>query len=356
MLPNHPIEKVHLFKLSQALFLLIGLFGLTACQSVNQETQSEPGLSNSPATHSTDPSGTGSSSPPQEIPNSPYIVVLGIAQDAGYPQTACQKTCCLPAWDDPTLRAHPTSLGLISPQGGQKWLFEATPDLPQQLNDLNTLQEGPKGQIPDGIFLTHAHIGHYTGLVHLGREAVGAKEVPVYAMPRMATFLKENGPWSQLVTLQNISLAPLSAETPEKLSKDISVSPFLVPHRDEFSETVGYRIQGPNRTILFIPDIDKWNKWDRSLEEEVAKVDLALVDGTFFANGELPGRDMSEIPHPFVAETMDIFDNLPLTERNKVVFIHFNHTNPLLQQNSEAYQSVIKKGYGIASEGQIIPL
>ncbi len=290
------------------------------------------------------------------LPKAPYITILGIAQDAGYPQAGCQKDCCAPAWENPTIGASPIALGLVNPQGQQKWLFEATPDLPQQLAYLNDFQESPKGHLPDGIFLTHAHIGHYTGLMHLGREAVGAREVPVYTMPRMGEFLQKNGPWSQLVNLRNITIEPLEADNTVQLTENLTVTPFLVPHRDEFSETVGYRIQGPKRTALFIPDIDKWNKWERNLEEEIGKVDLALLDGTFFANGELPGRDMSEIPHPFIAETMELLDSLPVKERNKIIFIHFNHTNPLLQVDSEAARNVIQKGYRIAFEGQILPL
>lgn len=322
-----------------AFFILLGLIFLTACE--------KPEESYTPSTLREGP---------PIVDKGPFITILGIAQDAGYPQTACEKDCCVPAWHDKSLRAHPTSLGLVNPETRQKWVFEASPDFSQQLSDLNDIQKSPLGHLPDGIFLTHAHMGHYTGLMHLGREAVGAKGVPVYAMPRMASFLQENGPWSQLVALNNIQLFPLTAESGIGLTVTLSVTPFLVPHRDEFSETVGYKIQGPNKTVLFIPDIDKWNKWGKSLSEEIEKVDLALVDGTFFANGELPGRDMSEIPHPFVEETMAIMENLPLNERSKIIFIHFNHTNPLLQKNSEAYKSVVAKGYQIAFEGQKIPL
>ena len=41
-----------------------------------------------------------------------------------------------------------------------------------------------------GVFLTHAHIGHYTGLMNFGNEAMGTKELPVFCMPKMKSFFK----------------------------------------------------------------------------------------------------------------------------------------------------------------------
>jgi pyrroloquinoline quinone biosynthesis protein B len=192
--------------------------------------------------------------------------------------------------------------------------------------------------------------------MHLGREAMGASSIPVYAMPRMKTFLQENGPWSQLVSLKNIVLHDLKNEVAVELEAGIKVIPILVPHRDEFSETVGFRIEGPNRSALFIPDIDKWGKWDRDIREEVKAVDIAFLDATFYENGEIPGRDMLEIPHPFVAESMALLADLPENERKKVHFIHFNHTNPLLDANSESRREVKEAGFQIAEEGMRFPL
>ena len=127
----------------------------------------------------------------------PYLFVLGVAQDAGYPQTGCYKPHCLPGWQDPTLRRGAASLALIDPLAGKKYMFDATPNFPEQLYRLET--EAPSAQFElDGIFLTHAHIGHYTGLMFLGHEAMGASSVPVYAMPRMSEFLKTNGPWRSI--------------------------------------------------------------------------------------------------------------------------------------------------------------
>ena len=129
-------------------------------------------------------------------------------------------------------------------------------------------------ETPDGIFLTHAHIGHYTGLMYLGKEAMNSSNVPVYAMPRMKTFLEENGPWSQLAKAQNIALQEMQADSSISLTANLTVTPILVPHRDEFSETVGYIISGPAKKALFIPDIDKWEKWDLDIIQMIAQNQL----------------------------------------------------------------------------------
>lgn len=276
-----------------------------------------------------------------------FIVVLGIAQDAGYPQIGCSKDCCKKYWGKKIAKQKVSCLALFDPVTNQKWLFDATPDLTSQLYEAEKSQKGNLS----GIFLTHAHIGHYTGLMYLGREALNAKEIPVYVMPRMHDYLKTNGPWSQLVDLKNIELRKLKNDSVIRLTGNISVTPVLVPHRDEFSETVGYSIKAADRSVLFIPDIDKWQKWERDINKLVTQYDHLFIDGTFYKDGELPGRSMSEIPHPFVQESIELFRELTTAEKQKIHFIHFNHTNPLINRNSKEYKEVKSKGFNVASEG-----
>jgi len=282
----------------------------------------------------------------------PFVVVLGIAQDAGYPQIGCDKECCKKYWSKKLAKQKVSSLVLFDPATNQKWIFDATPDLPEQLHEAAKIQMGNLS----GVFLTHAHIGHYTGLMYLGREAVNAKEIPVYTMPRMFDYLKNNGPWSQLVSLKNIELRKLKADSTIKLTQRITVSPIVVPHRDEYSETVGYSIKTGNKSMLFIPDIDKWQKWEKDIKQMVKQYDHLFLDGTFYKDGELPGRNMSEVPHPFVQETIELFQDLPATEKQKIFFIHFNHTNPLIDKSSTAYKEVKSKGFNVAVEGLKVSL
>jgi pyrroloquinoline quinone biosynthesis protein B len=282
------------------------------------------------------------------------LVVLGVAQDGGKPQLGNPDD---PAWADQSLKRLATSLALIDRRGEKpkRWLFEATPDLREQLHRLDVIAPVENSVALDGVFLTHAHIGHYAGLMFLGHESAGATHVPVYAMPRMAEFLERNGPWSQLVRKENIYLAIMSVGEAETLAADIKVTPFAVPHRQEFSEVVGFRIEGPSREAVFLPDIDSWEEWDKAgtkIEEVIAGVDIALLDATFYANGEIPGRDMSGFPHPFVSHSMERFKPLAAAEKAKVRFIHMNHTNPVLNSHSEQRRSVVRSGFNVAEEGE----
>ena len=279
------------------------------------------------------------------------IMVLGIAQDAGAPQIQCKKDCCRDRWQKQDLE-QVSALGIVDRSNAGIYLIDATPDIGEQLQAAQSYFHAPL----KGIFLTHAHIGHYSGLMYLGKEALGAKKVPVYAMERMRNFLSHNGPWSQLVQDQNILLHPLTNEMELSLSPQLQVTPLRVPHRDEYSETVGYRIQGPKKSALYIPDIDKWNQWEKDILAAIKEVDYAFLDATFYDGKELGNRDMSLIPHPFVKESMQLFEVLSPKERNKIYFIHLNHTNPLLKRESKAYKALLSKGYHLAQTGQTFTL
>jgi pyrroloquinoline quinone biosynthesis protein B len=283
-------------------------------------------------------------------------ILLGTAQDGGLPQAGCHCARCAPAHIDPALRQRVVCLALVDHATHQSWLIDATPDFREQLHALHSLA-------PDcplaGILLTHAHIGHYTGLIHLGREAWNTHDLPVYASPRMASFLRENAPWSQLVALGNISLraflpsrklrrdtnqpqrtpvkpVPRQSGAPDsfqesQLSPNLHVTPVQVPHRDEFSDTLAFIVRAPARRLFYCPDIDTWDRWAHDLRRFAAEVDIALLDGTFFSADELQGRDPSQIPHPLVTDTAERLAGVTCDVR----LIHLNHSNPLHRPGPE---------------------
>jgi pyrroloquinoline quinone biosynthesis protein B len=276
----------------------------------------------------------------------PEAVVLGIAQDGGVPHAGCHQKVCVEARRDPSKRRLVAALGLIDPAAGKRILIDATPDFAEQMERL--------GGLPDVILLTHAHIGHYLGLAQLAREVLGARQVPVYATPSMAKFLRENGPWKRLIALENIALREIEIGQPFALSPALRATAIRVPHRDEDSDTVAFLIEGPSRKLLWLPDIDKWEKWDRKIEELLEDPALiAFVDGTFFSADEIPGRSIAEIPHPLVPETMARFG--PNPPRGRLFFVHLNHTNRLLWDRV-AIKELEGKGFGIAKEGLRIQL
>ena len=273
-------------------------------------------------------------------------VVLGIAQDGGVPHLGCRQKLCAEARRDPSKRRRVASLGLVDRIAGKRFVIDATPDFAEQVARL--------GGLPDGILLTHAHIGHYLGLAQLGREVLNAREMPVYCTPSMARFLRENGPWKRLVSLGNIAIHEIEPDREFALTDSLRVTALKVPHRDEDSDTVAYLVAGPSRGLLWLPDIDKWETWDRRVEDVVRDADVAFLDGTFSSADEIPGRSLAEIPHPLVPETVARLSTGSGSSR-RVFFVHLNHTNPLLWDGA-AVRQLRAKGFGVASEGQRVPL
>ena len=279
----------------------------------------------------------------QPGPTGVEAVVLGIAQDGGVPHLGCRQKFCEDARRDPSKRRLVASLGLVDRASGRRFIVDATPDFPAQVERL--------GGLPDAILLTHAHIGHYLGLAQLGREVLGAKRMPVYCTASMADFLRNNGPWKRLVALENVEIREIEPGREFELTPSLKATAIRVPHRDEDSDTVAYVLTGPQRKVLWLPDIDKWEKWDRRIEDVVRDSSLlAFVDGTFFSADEIPGRSIRDIPHPLVPETVARFGGKAPAPPAQLLFIHLNHTNRLLW-DAAARRALQREGFGIAEEG-----
>ena len=284
--------------------------------------------------------------------------VLGTVQDGGLPHLGCAKACCVAARQDPSLRRRVACLGLSVAPAGPCILVDATPDLPSQAAELRATAglSAPPGRPVDAILLTHAHMGHYTGLVHLGREAAAADALPVHATPRMCAFLTANGPWRRLVEWGHIRLEPLEPGRRRSLAPGLEVEALSAPHRDEDSDTVGFVFHGPARSLLYLPDTDAWRRWDPPVTALIGRVGIALIDGTFFDGGEVTWRDPSEIPHPTISESMDLLGEAASSGGCRIFFTHLNHSNPALARGSEAAGEIVRRGFAVASEGMEIGL
>ncbi len=280
-------------------------------------------------------------------------MVLGTAQDGGVPQTGCQKSCCEWARAQPNRRRMPACLALIDPQNKMRWVIDCTPDFPAQLALLNNATDPSWGL---GLLLTHAHMGHYVGLVHLGREVMGADRMPVYCMPQMAVFLKSDAPWRQLVTQGHIEIKDLVHEQSVQLSSNFTITPIQVPHRGEISEAVCFKIESGTQAALHLPDIDNWEQWDKNIEEVLTQVDVAWLDGTFFNMAEVGHRDASVIPHPSIETSLARLAPLDAALKAKVRFTHLNHTNPACNSASDAYEQILAVGCQVAQEGETFAL
>ncbi len=306
------------------------------------------------------PSSQSDAAAPSPAALDPYIVVLGTAQDGGLPHAACTCPRCDAARRDPKKRRHVASIAIVVPSTGRRFLVDATPDLREQLDLLPTVGTHPHGSVDrapvDGVLLTHAHAGHYLGLAFFGFEAVHTSNLPVYATPRMAVFLSANAPWSRLVSRGEIELRDMPSGQTFDLDEGVRVTPFTVPHRDEDSDTVGFRIAGKRHVIAYVPDTDTWATWSTSAREALAACDTALIDGTFFAGDELPGRDVSRIGHPLMVTTMDRLGDDVRSGRLRVLFTHLNHSNHALDPDGHERASIRARGFAVAEEGQRLPL
>lgn len=286
-------------------------------------------------------------------------MVLGTAQDGGIPHLGCRCVNCERARRDPTQARLVASLALADLTERKLFLVDASPDIRPQIDMALNLFPPPAPRLAEvlaGVLLTHAHIGHYTGLMFFGYESMSTRQLPVYSSERMAAFLTDNGPWSQLVRLENIVLRTSTPGQRIPLTASLSAHPFQVPHRDEYTDTVGFEIAGPSRSLLYIPDIQRWEAWDRSIEEALTAVDVALLDGTFFGPDDLPGRDMSAIGHPLMVDTLHRVRNMPEADRPEVLFTHLNHTNPALDPAGEARHEIEAAGARVAADGEIIDM
>lgn len=285
--------------------------------------------------------------------NKPFVLILGTAQDGGYPQAGCQKKCCQMAWEKPALTKYASCLAIVDPKTNKRWLIDATPDFKFQLAMLNKVQPTKDMVGLAGIFLTHGHIGHFTGLINLEKAVISSKKISVYVMPKMKCFLLNNRPWRDLIIQKNIILKNLVNRKKIHLSQNILIKPFLVPHRSEYSETVGFEIFGPRKNVLYIPDIDKWELWREKIENKITNANLALLDGTFYSADEIPHRNISNVPHPLINESIARFNNLNKNEKDKIRFIHLNHTNPLIY-NDRLKQKIKNRGFLLAQQGEKI--
>lgn len=297
----------------------------------------------------------------------PYALVLGTVQDGGLPQVGCYGERCDRAREDHRLGLgrYVASLALVEPSAERFFLVDATPDIARQLDLISeaSFRERARARRPfDGIFVTHAHIGHYLGLGVLGNEGLGISDVPLYCTSSMAAFLEGNEPWAFMTRQGRIVPTPLEPERWHRIDDWLEVQLWQVPHRNELADTVAFLFRGPSATLLYLPDIDSWSAWSswagvrRDLVEVAASVDVAMLDATFWSADELPGRALEEIPHPLIVDTMDRLQDIADGGGTRIVFTHLNNSNPALDTDDPEQAEILERGFHVAREGERYPL
>jgi pyrroloquinoline quinone biosynthesis protein B len=280
------------------------------------------------------------------------VFMLGAAQDGGFPQFGCYCPNCSRVYDGSVPSDTAVSLAIIDRAAGRWFLVEAAPQLHEQWG---MLAGKVAGLVLSGVFLTHAHVGHYPGLLFLGKEGMNASGLPLYASSEMHMFLQSNEPWGVMYKNGNFARVDLQEHVSIKLTDGVSITPQFVAHRRDFTDTCAFTIFGPKRRVFFCPDIDSWEGMVPDLPTILSTVDIAMIDATFYDNNELPGRDMKTIPHPRVVQTLSILRGNsppPGTSRAQTVLIHLNHSNRLWV-DEELQETLKEDGILVGCKGMV---
>ncbi|MBA2454334.1 MAG: hypothetical protein H0V47_14285 [Chloroflexia bacterium] len=284
------------------------------------------------------------------------VVVLGTAQDGGVPHAGCLCRNCAAARDDWSQRHLPVSLGIVS--GAGMVMVDATNAFEEQMHALwarSSVRKDHAGERygpPGTIILTHAHTGHYAGLWQLDRSVLAAAGVRVLGPPLTIAFLEDNEPWARMTADGFIKPEPVFFDTPFAPLDGVRVTFIEVPHRSEWgADTAALRIEGSAGSLLYLPDIDSWDEWDRDPVQMVSAVDIALLDGCFW---QAPNR--SGVPHPSMVETMDRLKGAVDLAQTRVIFTHLNHSNPAFSRDSGERHAIERRGFEVAVEGDTFEL
>lgn len=263
--------------------------------------------------------------------------ILGSAQDGGVPHLGCSCDRCSAARADPSKRRSAASLKLTEGGDGVNYLIDVSPDIRHQIGD----------EFIDGIFLSHAHLGHVTGLLYLGKESFNADEVPVHVSPTVAEFLRENPPYRLLIDRDNIDLQEYETGSPVNVH-GLVVRPVQVPNEGYVTtDTTAFVIDSGAKTLFYMTDADEMTE---EVVERVRDADVAVIDGCFWSREELERYE--EVPHPPIQESMDALEDVD----TEIYFTHLNHTNPVLEEDSAERAEVEERGFHVAEDGMTIDL
>lgn len=281
------------------------------------------------------------------------FTILGTAQDGGLPHAGCLCDHCQRARTDVTFRRLPAAAGIVA--GGRRLMIDATSMFEEQNHRLwqrgVTDSQARSYGAPDAILLTHAHTGHYTGLWQLDRSVLAARAVPVFGPGKTIAFLAQNEPWKTMEHEGFIAFESLSAGDAHELLPGVHLTLHLVPHRAEWkTDTVAVVARGQQSSVLYLPDIDQWHQWDHDIADIVSKYDVAYLDGTFWDRPLHPG-----VPHPPVLETMDRLQH-HVDTGGRIAFTHLNHSNPVVDGESDAARQVLARGFTVACEDDVVNL
>jgi pyrroloquinoline quinone biosynthesis protein B len=305
------------------------------------------------------------------------VLVLGSAAGGGYPQWNCNCPVCRRARaDDPAARPRTQSSIAVSADGERWVLFNASPDLRQQITENPQLhpRRGARHSPIAAAVLTNADVDHVAGLLTL-RES---QPLVVYASARVLGALDANPIFGvlnpQFVARQTMALdQPIALHDHDATSLGLTVEPFAVPGKvalyledpdagpgfgTQEGDTIGLSISAPESGARFFY-IPGCAAVDPPLAARLEGAPLVLFDGTLYENKEMvagglgvkTGQRMGHLNISGPDGTLATFAPLGVERR---IFIHINNSNPILLDDSPERRAVEAAGWTVAHDGQEI--
>lgn len=302
------------------------------------------------------------------------ICVLGAAAGGGYPQWNCNHPNSRRARaEDPAARQRTQSSITVSADTKDWFLFNASPDLRQQINDNAILhpKEGLRHSPIQGAVLTNADVDHVAGLLNL-RES---QPLRLYGTQRVLDVLAANSIFNVLnpefVKREAMKLdQPVELRKPGGESAGIVVVPFAVPGKvalwlEDASKGADFGSVEEDTIALEVKDTDGNTRFfyipgcaemTTALAERLRGASLVFFDGTLWVDDEMirsgvgvkTGRRMGHMSVSGDAGTIAAFKDLDVRRK---IFIHINTTNPILLDDSEERRQVEAAGWEVSYDG-----
>lgn len=303
------------------------------------------------------------------------IHVLGSAAGGGFPQWNCNcPNCAGYRQGSKRVRARTQSSITVSADGDNWVLFNASPDILQQIREFPTLQ--PARALRDtairAIFLIDAQIDHTTGLYML-REHRQSHELWCHALVR--EDLMSGNPllkvlehycgvnWHDVPLLgDGFAMAGVPGLHFTALPL-VSNAPPYSPHRDrpQPGDNVGVTITdtATGKRLFYAPGL---GQMEPPVWAAMQAADCVLVDGTLWTDNEMialgaskkTSRAMGHLPQSGPGGMLEWLDQLPASTRK--VLIHINNTNPILDEDSAQRQELTRRGVEVSHDGMEIVL
>lgn len=299
------------------------------------------------------------------------IKVLGTASIGGVPEWDCTCPNCATARKNPKLRRTRASIA-VTIDKDQYILIDAGHDLKTQLETQGITPRPEKtGETfresrLDSVFLTHGHADHTAGIAEF---CTGKSfQLPVYAPPDLNVFLfgTEEHPnyFGELGRLAKNYVIPIDLYKNETITRldEIEITGFEVPHtkvlengRKYPSTTYAYEIKHDEKRVIYAPDIGELNP---QVMKRIKGADVFLMDATFWWDNELErisgipitSHQLGHVPQEEAVETLREADV------GRVIYTHFNHTNPVLDPAQPFQKKVIEAGQENAYDGMKIEI